>query len=89
MIANARKHSAARRVDVAIRLVGEQLEVEVTDDGRGFHLEMALRRARETNHLGLEALTGRLQAAGGQATIETSPGHGTTVRLVLPARVRD
>jgi signal transduction histidine kinase len=89
LIANARKHSAAARVDVAIRLVDELLEVEVTDDGRGFHLESALRRARETNHLGLEALTGRLQAAGGQATIETSPGRGTTVRLVLPARVRD
>ncbi len=89
LITNARKHSAARRVEVAIRLVGEQLEVDVTDDGRGFHLESALRRARETNHLGLEALTGRLQAAGGHATIETSPGQGTTVRLALPARIRD
>jgi len=88
LVANARKHSAAGRVDVAIRLVGEQLEVEVRDDGRGFDLETALRRARDTNHLGLDALVGRVQAAGGRATIETSPGQGTTVRLLLPARVR-
>jgi signal transduction histidine kinase len=89
LIANARKHSAAGRVDVTMWLADEELEIEVTDDGVGFEPQPALRRARETNHLGLEALIERLEAAGGRVTIEAAPFHGTTVRLVLPARTRD
>jgi signal transduction histidine kinase len=58
----------------------------VSDDGRGFDLEQALSRARVTNHLGLEAMMERIDAAGGSITIETGAGRGTTARLSLPVR---
>ena len=48
--------------------------------------EVALERARATNHLGLEALTERIDAAGGSVEIVTSPGDGTRVSLSLPLR---
>ena len=44
-------------------------------------------RARATNHLGLEALTERIDAAGGSVEIVTAPGDGTTRRaLACPLR---
>ena len=62
------------------------LHAVVTDDGRGFDLDEAIVRARVTNHLGLEALIERIDAAGGSIEFDTAPGKGTTVRLSLPVR---
>jgi len=50
--------------------------VTVADDGRGFELEAALARARRTNHLGLESLMERVDAAGGTVEIITAPERG-------------
>ncbi len=52
-----------------------RLQAEVRDDGRGFNLELGLERARATNHLGLEALTERIDAAGGSVEISSTLGR--------------
>ena len=50
----------------------------VADDGRGFDLEQALSRARVTNHLGLEAMMERIDAAGGiDHDRDRRPARGT------------
>ena len=60
------------------------LHVRVVDDGRGFDLDAALARARRTNHLGLESLMERVDAAGGRVEITTAPGQGTVVEIAQP-----
>jgi hypothetical protein len=53
---------------------------EVRDDGRGFDL-------RATGYgTGLQGMADRLSALGGQVSVESEPGSGTSVRGWLPAR---
>lgn len=86
LIANVRNHAGADHVSVEIAVRDAQLTAVIADDGRGFDLSGSLERARATNHLGLEALSERIDAAGGGVTIRTAPGAGTTVSLRLPIR---
>ncbi|MEA2637181.1 MAG: hypothetical protein QOE18_238, partial [Chloroflexota bacterium] len=75
---NVQKYAAASAVEVRLHKDGEQLLVEVTDDDRGFDVTTAVRGAGLTN------MEDRLEALGGTLLIETSPGHGTTLRATVP-----
>jgi GAF domain-containing protein len=84
ILANARVHSGAKALRVRIERGAGVLHVRVADDGRGFDLEAALARAQRTNHLGLESLMERVDAAGGRVEITTAPGQGTVVEIAQP-----
>ena len=78
-LSNAARHSGAGRVEVRLRRTpGGGASLEVVDDGRGFAFEQAERG------LGLAGMRERALLVGGELTIESRPGHGTTVRLTLP-----
>src|SRR6266702_59385 len=83
-LANVARHAAASSVGVRGRLRDGALEVEVADDGIGFDEGEARERAMATGHLGLRSMAERLEAAGGELTIDAAPGHGARVRLRLP-----
>jgi signal transduction histidine kinase len=77
-LANARRHSAAQHVRVALGTTGEEIRVEVTDDGGGFD-------PRETKEgVGLSAMRERTAALSGRLEVLSEPGQGTTVRLRVP-----
>jgi signal transduction histidine kinase len=86
LVANVRSHSGAKHLAVTVTSDPEQLYAVVEDDGRGFDVELALARARATNHLGLEALMERVDAAGGEVVVDSAPGSGTLVTMRLPIR---
>lgn len=78
---NALRHAgASAKIAVAVRCVPGRLELSVTDDGAGFDLGEPELRARR---LGLTTMAERARAAGGTLAIESAPGAGTTVRLVV------
>lgn len=79
---NAARHAGAARVDVVLASAEGGLVVEVRDDGSGF--DPADRSLRGTR-LGLTSMRDRARALGGQLTIDSRPGAGTTVRLEVPA----
>ena len=54
----------------------------MTDDGSGFEPAAAGLRSRS---LGLTTMAERARAAGGALTIDSAPGAGTSVRLVVDA----
>ena len=76
MLTNAAKHSGASRVDVTVRPQGGALRVSVRDNGVG--------GAHPTGGSGLVGLTDRVEALGGQMTIESPLGGGTTLVAELP-----
>ena len=77
-ISNALRHGEASRVTIALRPAGENVEFEVTDNGRGFDAAAA------TAHgLGLENFTERARELGAELTVSSTPGNGTRVRLVF------
>ena len=79
---NAIEHGAARRIAVSLVRAGEQVELTVTDDGRGFDLETVRRKG---NGLGLVSIEERAFGVGGDVQILTAVGKGTTIRVRGPA----
>ncbi len=76
-LANALKHAPSARVRVSL-LAGENLVVEIADDGPGFDPAAVPER-------GLAGLRDRCEALGGGLDVESASGSGTTVRAWLPA----
>jgi signal transduction histidine kinase/ligand-binding sensor domain-containing protein len=76
-LTNSLRHSGAREVRVGARMEGDALEITVNDDGKGFEMN-GQRRGN-----GLGNMRRRALAMGGNLTIESRAGQGTTVRLLL------
>jgi signal transduction histidine kinase len=75
---NVVRHADAEQATVALRVADTSVAVTVADRGRGFESAQPQGAA-----FGLrEDLVGRMEAAGGTATVQSSPGMGTVVRLV-------
>ncbi len=77
-LANARRHSGARRVRVGLGATEEDIRVEVADDGVGFDP----RRTKEG--VGLGAMRERTALLNGELEVLSEPAKGTTVRLRVP-----
>jgi signal transduction histidine kinase len=82
-ITNAIKHAQAREVLVRASVSGDQLEIEITDDGRGFDSTCA---PDTTIRNGLQNMRQRAAGIQGDLEIESRPNRGTTIRLrsILP-----
>lgn len=72
---NVVRHAAAKRVDILVERRGERVMVMVEDDGAGFDPLQVQRH----DHFGLLGMKERAEALGGQLTLESSPGAGTTI----------
>lgn len=83
-VANAGRHAEATRVDVSVKRLPsvDQIELRVTDDGRGFEGSDPL-GPEEPGHIGLATMRERAELAGGRLQIETGEG-GTTVLVRAP-----
>ena len=81
-ITNAVLHSAADTVEVTLATEGPSVVVEVVDDGCGFDLGKAL--AQTGQSLGLFGMHERAGYVQGELSLESGPGRGTRVRVVLP-----
>jgi two-component system sensor histidine kinase UhpB len=78
-LSNAARHSGANRVGVRLqRRTDGGVELEVADDGRGFAFD------ESEGGLGMAGMRERALLIGGELTIESRPGRGTTVRLTVP-----
>src|SRR5215212_787180 len=76
---NAARHSGAAGVEVRLRRADDGgVVLEVADDGRGFAFDESERG------LGIGGMRERALLVGGELTIESRPGAGTTVRLEVP-----
>jgi two-component system, NarL family, sensor histidine kinase UhpB len=79
-LSNAARHSGADRVEVRLgRLESGGVELRVADDGRGFAFD------ESEGGLGIAGMRERALLIGGELTIESRPGRGTTVRLTVPS----
>jgi two-component system sensor histidine kinase UhpB len=78
-LSNAARHSGAHRIEVRLRRREDgRVELEVADDGRGFAFD------ESEGGLGLAGMRERALLIGGELTIESRPGAGTTVHLSVP-----
>lgn len=84
LLTNAIHHSGADSVAMRVEaLDGGGVMLEIADDGRGMDPSRP-REALAAGHIGLASVVQRVEAAGGEFKLDTSPGKGTTVRVSLP-----
>ena len=81
---NVHKHAQATTVGVVWQRSATSWALHVTDDGSGFDLVKAARRAKS---VGLLSMRERAELIGGSLQIQSMPGKGTAVTLLLPAKV--
>lgn len=80
---NASKHAEAESLVVGLTRTGDELLLEVTDDGRGMTADLR-ESALAAGHIGLASCAERVEAAGGEFEIDSAPGKGTAIRVRLP-----
>ncbi len=83
-ITNVIRHAQARAVDVELSQANGTLQLVVRDDGQGFDVAAARRRAAQGGSQGLLGMQERVALAGGELEIDSAPGRGTAIRARLP-----
>lgn len=82
-LANVSRHAEATETRVVARQDGHILTISVADNGKGFIPE-AHAIVSDSGGQGLPGLRDRAATLTGDVSLETEPGNGTTIRLVLP-----
>jgi two-component system sensor histidine kinase UhpB len=80
---NVVKHAEATRAEIRLMLTDEVLTLEVRDDGRGLEASAT----GSGSGLGLTGIRERALSLGGEATVRSVRGEGTTVRVAIPGVV--
>ncbi len=80
-LTNALKHAGASRIEIELRFRAEATELIVHDDGRGFiHSD----GDRPGGQFGLLGIHERVDKLGGVLRIDSLPGEGTRLTVVVP-----
>jgi len=80
-IRNAIKHASAQEIQVSVAMHPDSVEVVVTDDGQGFDPTRAPADSRAFGLIGMEE---RARQLGAEFGIDSDPGAGTRVQVVVP-----
>ena len=83
-LTNVARHADASKVDVRLAREDGDLTLEVHDDGKGIPEDKL--KIRES--LGILGMRERAMLLGGELTISSPPGTGTTVRVRIPEALR-
>jgi two-component system sensor histidine kinase DegS len=82
-LTNVARHTHATRVGLSITKVPGAIRMEISDNGRSFHVGAVL-LAKNPKRLGLIDMKECVEMVGSQLSIESTPGNGTTVRAEIP-----
>jgi len=80
-LANAVKHAQPTRIRLQVQKQDGQVAVVVSDDGDGFDAA----RAEHRHGFGLGSMRERVTELGGVFQLDSTPGRGTDVRILLPS----
>jgi signal transduction histidine kinase len=83
-INNARKHAQASRITVRLAVQGDLFVGQVTDNGIGFDVRAVENGYGTRGSLGLINLRERAELVGGTISLESAPGQGTRITLIIP-----
>ncbi|MBI2861616.1 MAG: GAF domain-containing sensor histidine kinase [Chloroflexi bacterium] len=84
-LANIIKHARANAVTVRLAADNDSLHLAVADDGVGFKRV----KASQSAGMGLRNMAERARALGGQLTVESDQGQGTTITVDVPIGVKE
>lgn len=82
-LANVRHHAQARHITMTLAADEQQVRLIIQDDGRGFDPETISQNAGQ-GHFGLAGMHERVKLLSGSLCIQSDPGEGTIVDVVVP-----
>jgi signal transduction histidine kinase len=83
-LTNVIRHGQAEEVEVKLESRQGEVRVSISDDGKGFDVRGARRRAAAGGSQGLLIMEERVSLAGGKLEIRSGRGAGTTVAARIP-----
>jgi signal transduction histidine kinase len=83
-LTNVVRHGQAKGVEVKLDASEGEVRVSISDDGKGFDVRAARRRAAAGGSQGLLIMEERVSLAGGKLEIRSGRGGGTTVAARIP-----
>ena len=87
-LANIRRHAQASHAKIDAQFRGDEIVISVQDDGIGFDVPDETTDLISMGGLGLVGLEERAQLFGGQMSVTSQTGQGTTVCVLLPRKLR-
>jgi two-component system sensor histidine kinase UhpB len=82
-LTNVVRHAQASEVNVHLSCDGDQILLEIRDNGEGFDEKAVYQDARHPT-LGLLGMAERAALIGGTCQVQSKPGEGTLVRVQAP-----
>ncbi|RSN66727.1 sensor histidine kinase [Streptomyces sp. WAC 04229] len=82
-LSNTARHAAADRVGVTLSYMGDEVTLDIRDDGRGFDPLTPCERT-PGGGFGLDGMRARAERIAGSLTVEAEPEHGTAVSARVP-----
>lgn len=82
-LSNASRHAHASRLGVTLSFMGDEVTLDIRDDGRGFD-PVAVPERTGSGGFGLDGMRARAERIAGSLTVESEPGHGTAVSARVP-----
>jgi signal transduction histidine kinase len=76
---NIKKHARAQNVNITLSYMPDALALDVADDGKGFDATRLNRHG-----FGLTSMRERAEELDGELTIESEPGKGTKIAVLIP-----
>jgi signal transduction histidine kinase len=84
-INNIARHADCRCASLSLTIARHQLRAEIRDDGRGFTANDGNPASAANGH-GLENMRRRAAQVGGQVGIDSAPGCGVAIKLMIPLK---
>lgn len=82
-LSNAARHARAGRLGVTLTFLGDEVILDIRDDGVGFD-PLAVPPRSRTGGFGLDGMRARAERIAGSLTVESEPGHGTALSARVP-----
>ncbi len=83
-LTNVARHAGATRITATLELRDQELILTISDNGKGFSVS----NVESKKTLGLFGMKERTQEMGGKYDIISTPGDGTTVRVIVPVTIK-
>lgn len=79
-LTNVARYAKTDSVDVLLKFEEQIITLEISDQGQGFDLDSV----DTSSHMGLNSMRDRAYSVGGLMDIQTEPGRGTHIHVVIP-----
>jgi signal transduction histidine kinase len=81
-VTNALKHGDPTSIEMRLKALDHEIELQIRDDGRGF--DPAAAPGQLDGHFGLQGMHERAKRIGGTLEVTSKPGRGTSITVLLP-----